>query len=359
MQWGTGDVGVHALRLIMQSRDLSLTGVKCYTSARDGCDVGDIIGEAPSGIQAQIDSAGRLKAEADCVLFMPRDSFLDPTAVTPEPAWLEELITILESGKNVVSPILSPMHWRQLAHGAALRDRLDAASRKGGVSLFFTGVEPGFVSDCLAITLSSAIGNIEQIRSLESLDYGNYNPDALKSMGFGYKPDISAEAARETLAPCWGSALYLVADSLGIVIDDVRVDIESFLSPDDFVASGGLEIKAGTVGAQQWSLTAIAEGEERIVIRHVSRAGPHMAPDWPQVGQFGGYGVEIDAKPPITIQIPLGLPGGTGDALSDAILMTAARCVNAISAIVEAPAGYHLLSAMPIYGGRHGIAGRR
>ena len=355
IQWGTGAVGLEALRFVFDSADLELVGVKCYTAGKDGCDAGELAGRDSAGVAARVDADVVLATEADCVLFMPRDAFLDPTIPgSPSEVWVDEIVQVLESGKNVVSPLQSAMHWRQLADGASLKARLDAACRKGGASLYFTGLDPGFVSDCLAITLSSAAGNIAQVRTLEVIDYATYGaPSTLASMGYGQpSQDGSSD---ESLVPSWGCALWLVADALGVEIDDIVLETETYAAPEEFTSPGGLHVAAGSVGAMQWSISAIVAGEPRIVARHIGRIGSHMAPDWPQIGEKGGYRVEVDGTPPLRMELPLGVAGGTGTCLGDAIQMTAARCVNAVAAVVAAPVGYHLMAAMPTLGGRHSL----
>jgi hypothetical protein len=357
IQWGTGAVGLEALRFVLDSADLELVGVKCYTAEKDGCDAGELAGRESAGLAARVDTDALLALDADCVLFMPRDAFLDPTIPgSPSEVWVDEIAMVLESGKNVISPLQSAMHWRQLANGASLKARLEAACQKGAASLYFTGLDPGFVSDCLAITLSSAAGNIDQVRTLEVIDYATYAaPSTLESMGYGRQPDEVDGGTDESLVPSWGCALWLVADALGVEVDEIVLEAETYPAPAEFTSVGGLHIAAGSVGAMQWSISAIIAGEPRIVARHIGRIGSHMAPDWPQIGEKGGYRVEVDGTPPLRMDVPLGMAGGTGTCLGDAIQMTAARCVNAIAAVVAAPVGYHLMTAMPTLGGRHSL----
>jgi 4-hydroxy-tetrahydrodipicolinate reductase len=355
IQWGTGGVATEALQFVLDSSDLQLVGVKCYIAEKNGQDAGRLAGRAPNGVPVLLDADELLRIDADCVLFMPRDAFLDPTIPgSPAAAWVDDIAQVLESGKNVVSPLQSAMHFRQLADGEALRSRLQAACERGGVSVFFTGLDPGFISDCLAMTLSSAAGRIEQVRTLEVIDYETYGAaSTLESMGFGQLPESVSGTTDESLVPSWGCALWLVADALGVEIDDIVLEAETFAAPDDFTSPGGLHIAAGSVGALQWSITAMVGGQPRIVARHIGRIGSAMAPHWPQIGENGGYRVEIDGDPPLRAELPLGLPGGTGTCLGDAVRMTAARCVNAVAAVVTAPVGYHLLTAMPTMGARH------
>lgn len=356
IQWGTGEVGTHALRFVIDSPDLHLVGVRCVTEARAGRDAGELADRAAVGVIATRDTDAILGLDADCVLYMPRDSFLDPTAPGADDRWVTEVVTLLESGKNVVSPLQSAMHWRQLRDGSTLRARLAAAAHAGRSTVFFTGLDPGFISDCLAITVASASSDIDQIRTLEVIDYDTYRaPSTLASMGFGRRPAELTDAAAESLVPSWGCALWLVADALGAELDDIVLRTETVLTTTDFTSEGGLHLAPGTVAALQWSLTGVVDGVPLIVARHVARMRDHIAPQWPRIGDRGGYRVEVDGTPPLSVEVPLGRPGGTGTCLGDAVVMTAARCVNAIATVVEAAPGYLLLNDLPLIGPRHAL----
>jgi hypothetical protein len=357
IQWGVGAVGTHALRFVLESSDLELVGVKCFTEEKDGTDVGELLGLPPVGVTATRDAAALLSMSADCVLYMPRDVFLDPTVPgSPAAGWVEEVVAILESGKNVVSPLQSAMHWRHLADGEGLRQRLEAACQVGGVSVFFTGLDPGFVSDCLAITVASAAGSITQVRTLEVIDYDTYpSPETLASMGFAHPPDPGAGAADDSLVPSWGCALWLVADSLGVELDDIVLATETLTAQEPFTSVGGLLVDRGTVAAMRWSITGMVGGQPRVVATHVARMRSDLAPEWPRIGDKGGYRVEVDGSPPLRAELPLGLDGGTGTCLGDAIVMTAARCVNSLQGVIEAPPGYRLLTDLKMFGGRHSL----
>src|SRR5581483_9527885 len=147
--------------------ELELVGLKCHTESKQGVDAGEIAGTAPVGVSATRDAQELIAREADCVLFMPRDTMqLDPTvAGSPSREWVDAVVPILRSGKNVITPIANGMHWRQLADGPALRDELQAAGEAGGASIYFTGIDPGFVTDALAITMSSVCARIEDRKS--------------------------------------------------------------------------------------------------------------------------------------------------------------------------------------------------
>ncbi|MDT7683721.1 MAG: hypothetical protein QOG57_4031 [Pseudonocardiales bacterium] len=358
IQWGTGAVGLHALKFVLDHSELELVGVKCHTDGKAGKDAGEIAGRGPVGVLATKDSEELLSLEADCVLFMPRDvTQLDPTVPdSPGREWVDAVIPILTSGKNVVSSVASGMHWAQLAHGAQLRDELAEACEKGSSSIYFTGIDPGFVTDALAITMSSVAGRIEQVRTWEFIDYSNYPvPEVMLGMGYGRLPEDIPRTAAAVLRAGWGGAIYSMADALGAVVEEVVLDVDHFLSPRTVTVASGLEIKEGRIGALRWSLTGMVAGKPRLVINHVNRMGPEMAPDWPNLGTQGGYRIEIDGFPPYRGDFPLARPGGTGYSLDDAVVMTAARCVNAIDAVVRATPGYKTVNDLPAFGARYGL----
>jgi len=357
IQWGVGGVGTWALRQVLDAPELELVGVKCGTESKVGIDAGELAGREPAGVPATTDVDKLLALEADIVVFMPRVSLKDPTVPgSPAAAWVDELVPVLESGKNVVSPIAAAMHYRHLADGASLIARLNAACAKGGSSVFFTGVDPGFICDALAAVMTSSVADLAQVRTWEFIDYSNYPvPAVMNELGFGMRPQDLDVTMMESLHASWGCAPWLIADALGVELEDIRLDADFYLSPHTFTVAGGTHIEAGTIGATRWSLAGVVDGEDRITINHVNRMGPDMAPEWPTIGDQGGYRIEMDAMPPYRGDFPLGGPGGTGTALDDAVVMTAARCVNSIAAVVQSAPGYKTLNDLPAFGGRFGL----
>ena len=97
--------------------DLDLVGALVYSEAKNGVDIGTLVGREPIGVTATTDVEQILKLDADCVLYTPRTARLD------------DVCRLLESGKNVVTTAF-------LFHPARIdpsdRDRVLAACEKGG-----------------------------------------------------------------------------------------------------------------------------------------------------------------------------------------------------------------------------------
>jgi 4-hydroxy-tetrahydrodipicolinate reductase len=80
------------------------------------------------------------------------------------------------------------------------------------------------------------------------------------------------------------------------------------------------------------------------VVEHVTRLRDDLAPDWPQPVEGGCYRIIIDGYP--RMQVDLQLYGEDDDHNDGGLVATAARVLNTIPSVVDAPPG--LLSALDI-----------
>src|SRR5258708_39082031 len=94
IQWGTGNVGLFALRAILDHPDLELAGVWVHDAAKVGQDVGTLCGRAPVGIAATNDAESLLAMGADCVCYAATTDLRPLEGV-------QEICRILASGCNV------------------------------------------------------------------------------------------------------------------------------------------------------------------------------------------------------------------------------------------------------------------
>lgn len=360
IQWATGYTGIFALKYILLNPSLELVGLRCYTPSKIGRDAGDICGQPPVGVRATDRIDELLALDADCVVYTP--GFYDfQNPLTPDSntrAMLDDILLLLERGLNVattVCPLLETAHY---PGGAEVRDLIDAACVKGGTTFFATGFEPGFMGDVLPLTLASTCGVVTRIVATECLDYSDYYTaayDTLSAMGFGRRPEDMGNAGLGAIELTWGSVPHIAARGLGVTLDRVDVEADIFLAPESF-AIGERIVEKGTVAAMIFKVSGIVGGEARIVLQHVNRLRADMAPEWPNVGQTGGYRVEIDGTNPVKADFLLGLPGSEGNSFTDAMAMTAARCVNSVEAVVTAEPGFKTFLDLPPLTGKYTMA---
>ena len=347
--WGPGQVGVGALRAVIAHPGLDLVGVVVHSAAKRGRDAGDLCGMPATGVIASPDIDSALALPADVVAYFASGDYRYREAA-------QDIARCLRSGKNVVCTSLVPLCYPPAADAETV-ELLERACAEGGTSLFNSGVDPGWANDVIALTMSGFSSWIDTITMQEILDYGEISqPEIMFDfMGFAHPPDYPAPLLNKArLAALWSPIVHLVADGLGLPLDRVDTSIEPWLATRRYeVASGWVE--PGTMGAMRFRLAGIVDGDERVILEHITRMGEGTAPDWPQhPSSLGGYRVIVDGMPTYTVDIEM---HGRGSNLRGLTYATVMRELNAIPAVIAAPPG--LLSTLdlplvtgPIRGGR-------
>lgn len=342
IQWGTGNVGLFALRCLIEHPETELVGVCVHSAAKAGKDAGELIGCAPLGIQASQDVDAILALDADCVCYTATADLRPFEAV-------QDVCRILASGKNVVSSSIVPLvHPKSFLPN--LRDQLEEACRVGGTSFFTSGIDPGFANDLLPLTLTGLCGTWSEVRVLEIINYATYDqPQVLfDTMGFGKPLDETPLLLTPgTLEFAWGGTVRLLAEGLGVEIQKVRSTYEKrpAVRP---IHIGTHTVVPGTMAALRFEVQGIVDGHAAIVVEHVTRLDDDLAPDWPTGN--GSYRVQVKGFPNMSCELEF--EDESGDHAVGGVVLTATRIVNAIPAVCQAPPG--LLSALdlPLVTGR-------
>jgi 4-hydroxy-tetrahydrodipicolinate reductase len=181
---------------------------------------------------------------------------------------------------------------------------------------------------------------------MEILNYDTYDqPTVLfETMGFGQALDATPLLLFPgALTLAWGGAVNSMAEAMGVELDEIREVSERLPAPERFSIPAGT-VEAGTTAALRFEVQGIVDGRPAIVVEHVTRLRDDLAPDWPQPVAGGCYRIVIDGSP--SIRCDLQLAGADGDHNDGGLVATAARVLNAIPAVVDAPPG--LLSALDV-----------
>jgi 4-hydroxy-tetrahydrodipicolinate reductase len=347
IQWSTGNVGAYSLRQIVDHPALELVGLWVHSEAKVGKDAGEFCGRPPTGVRATNDVDALLALDAECVCYTATADLRPFEAI-------EDICTILAAGKNVVSSSVVPLvHPKSFF--PEVRDRLQAACSRGRTSFFTSGIDPGFANDLLPLVVSGLCGRWEEIRIQEIINYATYDqPQVLfETMGFGKPMDSTPLLLSPgTLAFAWGGTVRLLADGLGLELDEVRQVYER-LPAVRAVRIGSRTVEPGTMGALRFEVQGIVGGKPVVVVEHVTRIDDELAPEWPQ-GR-GSYRVLVKGDPGMRVEYEFW--DGRGDHAVGGVVLTATRIVNAIPAVCDAAPG--LLSALdlPLITGRGLLAG--
>jgi 2,4-diaminopentanoate dehydrogenase len=347
VQWGTGNVGRHAIAGIDARPDLELVGVWVSSPDKVGRDAGDLAGLGrPLGVTATGDVDEVLGLRPDCVVDAAMaDDRLDDA--------LADLQRLLRAGVDVVASGPVFLQFPDGVVPAEMVDPVRAAAVEGGSSLWVNGVDPGFANDVLPLALTGVSERIDEVRCYEILDYATYdNPTVIFDiMGFG-RPldDVPMLLQPGILAMAWGSVVRQLAAGLDVDLDDELSErFERLPAPEKFdVACGTIE--KGTAAALRFEVVGTRGGRPVVALEHVTRLRPDLGPDWPQPAGAGCYRVRVSGEPCYTLDLEL--LGSDGDHNTAGLKATAMRLVNAIPAVVAAPPGLLTALDLPLVTGR-------
>ncbi len=345
IQWGTGTVGVHAVRGILAHPDLELAGLWVHSESKVGRDAGELVGVGPCGVMASNDAGVLLGTRADCISYMA-SSDIRPGEV------IDDLCTMLAAGYNVVNTSFVPLLFPD-ALGDDTAQRLDAACLAGGSTLYTSGIDPGYGNAGAVIPALSLCSRVDEVRMMEVVNYATWDQafTMFEIMGFG-KPDpahsLLLAPGSTTLA--WGPVVALVARALDVELERME-EFHEVIYADEPIEIASGTVPVGGISGMRFEIRGIVGGEARIVVEHVTRLRDSDAPEWPH-GQ--GYRILVTGEP--HVRIDLTLSSDEGDHNHAGCLATAMHVVNAIPDVVEAPPGVVTMLDLPVYSGRHAMA---
>lgn len=321
VQFGVGPIGASIARLMRQKSSIEIVGAIDKDPAKAGRDLGEITGatDGPWGIHVFGDAAEALKKPVDVVIHST-SSYL--------PSVMDQLLECLAAGCCIVSTC-EELAYPFRKH-PALSKKLDEAAKDEGVALVGTGVNPGFVMDKLVLTLSAVSQRVDFAKAVRIVDASKRRLPLQKKIGAGMTPEefrsqVSAGVIKHHGLP---ESIAMVADGLGLRLDDISETIDPVIA-EETVKTEFLEVSPGQVAGVHQVGRGTSGGKEKVLMELKMYVGAKHPADT----------IELKGEPNLTLTIP----GGThGD------VATAAVAVNAIPAILAAPAGLQTSRELPL-----------
>jgi 2,4-diaminopentanoate dehydrogenase len=271
-----------------------------------------------------------------------------PDVVVYNPMWpsTDEVVRILEAGVNVVSTAA----FINGTSKPADRERIADACERGGASIFGTGISPGFV-ELLGIAVANVCDRIDKLTIDEASDTTLYDSPATElPCGFGRPiddPELPGMAATGTAV--FGEAVAMVADALGVELDDIVCVDEYAVATEDVVMESWTIPKGHVAGVYaSWQGRV---GDRTVVELNVRwRKGQTLEPDW-KIQE--GHVIRVEGRPTVTATVEY-LPPPDFEATTFAdfmvlgMIMTAMPAINAITHVVAAPPGIVTYADLPL-----------
>lgn len=339
VQWATGSVGKAAIEGVLRHPDLELAGCWVHSTEKAGRDVGEIIGAAPLGVAATGDVQAILDMPADCVIYAP---------MIPQ---LDEVVALLRSGKNVVSPV----GWFYPTEKEAAP--LQAACIEGGVSLHGTGINPGGITELHPLMFSALSSAVTFVRGEEFSDIRSYGaPDVVRwIMRFGDTPEEAMSSPMlKLLSGGFIQSVRMCLDALGVR------DAEITTSQQVAVATAPIDspigpIEPGLVAAQRFQWDALVDGAPvvRVAVNWLM-GEQNLDPPWTLGAAGERFEVEVVGDPSAFVTIKGWQPETVAEGLvrNPGIVATAMHCVNSVPYVCRAEPGIRTYLDLPLIAGR-------
>lgn len=336
--WGPGAVGGACLREISKLPEFQLVGVLAYNKQKEGADAGELVGAPHAAVKVTCDKERIFAMEADCVLHCPL------SAVNQE-EMDADVIRLLESGKNVVSA--AAYHYPH-SKGEAYVAKLEAACRKGNVSLHGSGIHPNFILERLAVTLTGLVNRLKRIVVQEITDISRVQSTALMTQfGFGGQLEGLAPGSptNAIMEKYYREPLALACRAFfGVVPERIEQKTHAEIADRDTQITSML-IKKGTVAKVSHIFTAYVENEPRMAIEEHWYPGRDRRP-YPQVSTGDYYIFDIEGEPN-SVHMEMGYKASflrnldycPGDPTVPAWYATAVPLIQAVPVVCSAPPG--------------------
>jgi hypothetical protein len=252
---------------------LELVGVLVYAEDKEGKDAGDLCGRPETGVKATRCKADIVALDADVVIMTPK---------LPED---EDLIALLRSGKDVISPV---SYFAPEVEGDELMRRIENACKVGGSTLHGAGIDPGFVCDRVPAVLTGVCSKVERIDMIEVFDCSKH-PLAdmmFNLLGFGKGPEdlhLESPGGLYFSRRLFPAVLYKLARQLGVRLDRVEMgNVQFAFATKDFEIAAG-KVGKGKIAGLSFDYTGYVNGNVFLRQRWVHHVGQHLGalpPGW-------------------------------------------------------------------------------
>lgn len=335
-QWSAGGVGKTTARAAIERESLALVGLHVFSESKAGVDIGELVGAAPQGIAATRDIESIKKSDADVVIHTPLPSLV--AGENPDQD-IEDFCELLAAGKNVIT-VVGYMYPK--VYGPELVGRLESACQAGGSTFHSTGLNPGWMGDLLPLTISALCERIDHIHVQEVSRFDQYaSPEIMfGAMGFNATPQEFEEkiaGQKRWLDGLFAESVQMVADALDMGVTEIKSSLETELADRDLEVAAGT-VRAGTVAAQHWRWSGMAEGKEVIAHETVWRIHPDVAPTWIS----GSNWIRFKGRPNINFEIESDFAF-----MDDGGIATGMHAMNAIPEVVAAEPGIKTFLDLP------------
>jgi hypothetical protein len=298
IQWGVGLNGQALVRAIARHPDLELVGARVWSNTKNGVDAGVLSGIEPLGVPATTDRQRLIDTDADVVICCPQ--------VRPDMTENDRDITdLLRSGKNVIS--VSGAHSMPTAL-PGYGDQFEAACREGESTFAAAGLNPNFIAERLATTITGLCADVEGVLAQETYlcTEDNYAL-VFQTVGFGRDPDEwdKDSVVGPLFDRMFRQTVHNMARTFDVELTEVTHTVELVAADRDIALPAGV-VKKGTVALISQAWEGVPKDPDQM--RITKRVTWAVADDIPGHPVQSGWQVRVTGKPQLVMDMRVDPP---------------------------------------------------
>jgi len=213
-----------------------------------------------------------------------------------------------------------------------LAQKLDELAKGHGVTVLGTGINPGFIMDTLAITLTGVCQKVEKIKAVRIVNAATRRGPFQKKIGAGLSvKEFRDRIERKTITGHVGleQSVSMIASALGWKLDRIEVDPVEPVVAKTPAESEAIRVEPGQVAGLRQCYRGIMGGKEVITLDLQAYIGAEEEYD----------SISIEGTPSLHMRIAPCVHGDVG---------TGAIIVNSIPKVLKAPPGLVTMKDLPI-----------
>ena len=267
--YGFGEIGRTLARVALE-RGHEVVGAVDVNPDLIGKDVGELLGSGKLGVRVTDNPEEGLKG---CEVVLHATSSYVPRIY-------DQLVTAIKLGKSVVSTCetLSYPYYRY----PVLARRIDELAKSYGVTVIGTGINPGFLLDTLAATISASLPLVKRITARRSLDAAKRRTAFRKKIGVGLDPSEFSKglsSGRYTGHVGYAESVYLIAEAAGLTLTKVEEGQEGVVA-EEKISSEGVTVEKGKIKGIKGFGIGYVNGVEKIRVEFYAVVG---APEYEEI----------------------------------------------------------------------------
>jgi hypothetical protein len=302
VQYGLGPIGIEIVDVLLSRPWVQLVGAVDIDKNKIGKDVGELL-RNPRRIGVLVAGNARevLERSSPDIVTHATSSYME--TVGPQ------ILEIVEHGSDVISTA-EELSYPFVKHPTLAKEIDDRAREKKRVVLG-TGVNPGFLMDTLAVTLSGVCQKVSSIRAERVVDASKRRLPLQKKIGAGlsvqeFEKRVAAGTIKHVGLP---ESVGLIALAMGWKVGEIQERITPVVA-EKAVESDFIKVPVGAVAGVRQVAKGILGGQELVALElrmYLGAQNPHDS-------------VMIDGVPPVDMTIRGGVQG---DRATPAIIVNA------------------------------------